>query len=151
LGDSGFSDHSGAARAVGCDGAVVSVQVSLVHVAQSKRTGPGAGAADGPVAKAFHGTGDEFAVEAGADENGYVVVTEVPSAGEQAAVPEGVYRWWRSVKAQGCAGVSDVFEAERYTKEANGSACKTGDYGEGEALLQVVSGGHFVQFTYPVR
>jgi hypothetical protein len=47
-------------------------------------------AADGAVAEELQGAGDEFAVEALADEDGGVGAAEVEGAGEDALVPEAV-------------------------------------------------------------
>ena len=147
MSDAGFGYHGGATRAVGGDGAVVAIQIGAMHVSQAERARSRAGATNGYVAKAFNGAGDKFAVEAGADENGDIVVAEVPGAGEQATVPEGVDSRWGSVEAQWCAGVADVFEAEGHAQKTDCSAREARNYCEGEALREGVGGGHLIQFT----
>ena len=76
------------------------------------------------------------------------MVAEVPGAEEQGAVPEGVDGGGWGVEAVESARVADVFEAEGHAEEADDRAREAGDDGEGEALVQGVGGGHFVQFTY---
>lgn len=112
LGDAGFRHQGGPSGAVGGDGTVVPGEIGALEVAQAGSAVAGAGAADGEKAHVFGGTGDQFAVEALADEEGEAVIAEGPYAGEQAAMPEGVDgRGW-DVEADGGAGFADVFVAE---------------------------------------
>ncbi len=85
--------------------------------------------------------GDEFAVEAGADEDGDVPVAEAPGAGEQRTVPESVDAGLRG-RADERALVEDVFVAERHAEAADEQARDAWGYGEGQALLEGV--GHVV-------
>jgi hypothetical protein len=138
LDDSDLGDHGGAAGAVGGDGAVVAVKVDTVEIAQADGAVAGAGAADSDEAEALDGTGDEFAVEAAADEDGDAVVAEAPGAGEQAAMPEGIDgRRWCVVTGNG-ARFADVSVTECDPKTADGHARDAGDDGKGEPLFQRV-------------
>jgi hypothetical protein len=142
LGDAGLGDHGGAAGAVGGDGAVVAGEVGAVEVAQAGHGVAGAGAADGDEAETLDGAGDEFAIEAAADEDGDATFAETPGAGEQAAMPEGVDSGRGGVVAGRGAGVADVAVAEGDAEAADGRAREAGDEGEGQALLQGVGVGH---------
>ena len=137
LGDTGLGDHGGAAGAVGGDGAVVAVEVGALQVAEAGGSVARAGAADGDEAEALDGAGDEFAVEAAADEDGDVAVAEAPCAGEQTS--DARRRRWLAVGrvvAGNGAGVDDVFVAEGDAEAADDHARQTRDDGEGEALLE---------------
>ena len=81
LDDAGLGDLRGAARAVGSDSTVVSGEVGALQVAQAGSAVTRAGAADGDEAETFDGAGDQFAVEAAADEDGDAVVAEAPRGG----------------------------------------------------------------------
>jgi hypothetical protein len=142
LGDAGLGDHGGAAWTVGGDGAVVAGEVGAAEVAQAGGAFAGAGATDGDEAEALDGAGDEFAIEATADEDGDATIAEAPDAGEQAAVPEGVDGGRRGVEGRGGAGVADIAVAEGDAETADGRARKAGDDGEGQALFQGVGVCH---------
>ena len=90
LDDAGLGDLCRAAGAVGGNGAVVPGEVGALQVAQSGSAVARAGAANGDEAEPLDRAGDEFAVEAAADEDGDAVVAEAPRRGEQAAMPEGI-------------------------------------------------------------
>ncbi len=137
-----FGDHSGASGAVGGDGAVVAGEVSALQVAQASGSIARAGASDGDEAEPFDRAGDEFAVEAAADENGHSMIAEAPRRGQQTAMPEGIDRRRRRVVAGKSAGIGDVFVAERDAKAADDGARQAGNNGEGEALLQGVRRRH---------
>jgi len=142
LSDTGFGDHGGTARAVGSDGAVVASEVGAMKAAQASGAIARAGAADGDEAKALDRAGDEFAIEASADEDGDASIAKAPGTGEQAAVPEGVDDGRGGDVAGYGAGVADVSVAEGDAETADGHARQAGDDGEGEALLQGVGVGH---------
>ena len=85
LGDARLGHHCGAAGTVGGNGAVVAGEIGAVDVPQARGYRPGAGASDGDETEAFDGAGDEFAVEAAADEDGDAEVAEAPGAGKQSS------------------------------------------------------------------
>jgi len=149
LDSSGLGDHGRATRAIGGDGTVVAGEVSALHVAKARRAVAGAGAADGNEAKPFDSTGDEFAVKAAADEDGQLVVTEVPCARQQAPVPEGIDAGWRNVISGSRSRLADVAIAESDTEAADGHTCKARDDCERDALPQAVGGGHVL--SLPLR
>lgn len=142
LGDAGLGDHCRAARAVGGDAAVVAAQVGALEVAQADGAVAGAGAADGDEAETLDSAGDEFSVEALADEDGDAVVAEAPGASEQAAVPEGVNGWRSGVVAGDGTGVTDIAIAEGHAEAADGHVRETGNDREDETLLQGVGVSH---------
>jgi hypothetical protein len=148
LGRTGLGDHGGAAGAVGGDGAVVAGEVGTLHVAQTGSAVAGAGAADGDEAEAFDGAGDEFAVEAAADEDGEAVVAEAPGAGNQTAVPEGVDGGGRDLVAVCGSRLADVVVAKGDAEATDNHARQTGDDGEGYALLKGVGGDHFLSLPF---
>jgi hypothetical protein len=150
LDDAGFGDLRGTSGAVRGDGAVVSGDVSALQVAQTGGSVARAGAADGDEAETLDSAGDQFAVEAAADENGHAVVAEPPCGGEQAAVPEGIDGWRRAVVAGKGTGIANVFVAEGDAETADDGARQAGDDGEGDALLQGVRRGHEDEFTFPL-
>lgn len=142
LGHTGLGHHVGAARSVGCDGAVVAIHIRALEVAQANCAVAGAGASNGDEAETLDGTGDEFSIEAAADEDGDAVVAEAPGTGEEASVPKGIDgRRWSVIPRSG-AGFTDIPVAEGHAQTANGHARDTWDEGEGEALLQRISGVH---------
>jgi hypothetical protein len=113
-----------------------------MEAAQAGGAVAGAGAADGDEAEALDGAGDEFAIEAAADENGDAEVAEAPDAGKQTTMPEGVDTREGRFVAGGNSGVADIAITEGDAEAADGHARDTGDNGEGDALLQSVGGGH---------
>ena len=119
-----------------------------MEVAEAGHGFAGAGAANGDEAQALDGAGDEFAVEAAADEDGDAEVAEAPDAGEEAAVPEGEDDGRRDVVAGDDAGVADVAVAEGDAETADGEAREAGEDGEGEPLLQRVGVRH--ELSLPV-
>src|ERR1700679_4324359 len=117
-------------------------EVGTLHVAQAGSTVARAGAADRDEAELLDGAGDEFAVEAAADEDSKTILPEAPRAGQQAAVPEGVdTRGWYVV-AGSRAGFADVAIAQCDAQTADHQAHQTRDEGEDDALLQGIGGGH---------
>lgn len=147
LDDAGFGDHGRASGAVGGDGAVVAGKVGTLQVAQAGSAITGTGAADSDEAEALDGAGDQFAVEAAADEDGHAMVAKAPRRGQQAAVPKGIDRGWRHVIAGKSAGVGDVFVAKGNPKAADNGARDARNDGEDDALLQGESLGHEDEFT----
>jgi len=141
LDDAGFGDHVRAARAVCGDGAVVAREVGALEVAQAGSTIAGAGTTDGDEAKALDRTGDEFAVEAAANEDGEAVSAEVPGSGKQAAVPESVDGRRRELVAGPGTGLADVAVAESNAETADHQAREARDDRERDALLQGVGFG----------
>jgi len=150
LDDSGFSHLSRAARAVGGDGAVVASQVGTLQVAQASGAVARTRAADGDEAEPLDGAGDQFSVEAAADEDGDAMVAESPCRGEQAAMPEGVDSGWRRIVAGKSIGIADVLVAQRDAKAADDGARKARNDSEGDALLQRVRRIHEDEFTFPI-
>ena len=142
LGDSRLGYQGGTSGAVGGDGTVVSGEVGALEVAEAGSAVAGAGAANSDETKPLDGAGDEFAVEAAADEDGEAVVAESPCAGEQTAVPEGIDGGWRDVVAGSGTGLADVAVAEGNAETADDHARHAWDDGEGDALLQAVGLGH---------
>ena len=112
LGDSRLGDHGRASGAVRGDRAVVTGEVGALHVAEAGGSVAGAGAADGEKAHVLCGAGDQFAVEALADEKGQAVIAEGPYAGEQATMPERVDGGGWDIEADGGAGFADMLVAE---------------------------------------
>jgi hypothetical protein len=149
LGDAGLGDHGRTSRAVGGDGTVVAGKVGALEVAEPGGAVSGAGAADGEKAHVLCGAGDQFAVEALADEEGNSLFAEGPYAGEQAAVPEGVDGGRRHVEADGGTGFADVFVAESGTETQRDDARNPRNDGENDALFQGVGGGHIL--SLPLR
>jgi len=88
------------------------------------------------------GSGDEFAVEAAADEEGEAVVAEGPHSGEEAGVPEGVDGGRGDFEAGGGAGLADVFVAEGGAETEANRAGKARDDGQDDPLFQGVVVGH---------
>jgi len=149
LGCAGLGDHGRAAGAVGGNGAVVASQVGALHVAQARSSVAGARAADGDEAEAFDGAGDEFAVEAAADEDVEAVFAKAPGAGEQAAMPEGVDGGGWDVVTGSRSGFAYVAVTEGDAETADGHAREAGDDGEDYPLLQAVRMGHWM--SLPLR
>ena len=149
LGDSGLGYHGRAPGTVGGDGAVVSGEVSALEVAQAGGAVAGAGTSDGEKAHVLRGAGDQFSVEALADEEGQTVVAEGPYAGKQAAVPEGVDGGGRDVEADGGAGFADVFVAKSGTETQGDYARNPRNDCENDALFEGVGGGHTL--SLPLR
>ena len=142
VGDAGLGHHGRASGAVGGDGTVVAGMVGALEVAEPGGAVSGAGAADGEKAHVLCGAGDQFAVEALADEEGNSLFAEGPYAGEQAAVPEGVDGGRRDVEADGGAGFADVFVAESGAETQRDDARNPRNDGENDALFEGVGGGH---------
>ncbi len=109
---SGFGDHGGAARAVGGDGADAARGVGALEVAEAGGSGAGGGAADGEEAETLDRAGDEFAVEAAADEDGDLFVAEAVGAGEEGAVPEDVDGWAGELVSGDCASIGYILKAK---------------------------------------
>ena len=80
----------GAARAVGGEDGGMAGFDCLLEAEQAFASAARAGAAHGSVAEEIEGAGDEFAVEALADDDGCAGATEVKGAGQNALVPEAV-------------------------------------------------------------
>ena len=133
-GGAGFGDVDGAARAVGGDGAAVAFGVGLLHVAQADSTAARAGAANGKEAKQLQGARDQFAVEAGADENRDLQIAETVRAGDHAAVPEGEDGGAGDEVAGRDAGVGAVFVAQRQAEQTDEQRSDRRHDGDGEAL-----------------
>lgn len=152
LGYTGFGDLGGASGAVGGDGTVVSGGVSALQIAQTGGAVARAGATDSDEAESLDGTGDQFAVEAPADQNRDATIAESPRRCEQAAVPEGIDGGRRGVVAGQGAGVADVFVAQRDAEAADDGARKARNDSEGDALFQRVRRVHEDEFTFtPLR
>lgn len=141
LGRAGFGDHGGAARAVGGDGTDSALGVGVLEVTEAGRAGAGGRAADGEEAETIDGAGDEFAIEAPADEDGYVAVAEAVGAGEQGAVPEDVDGGARDLVAGDCAWIGYVLIAEGGAEEADEGGGEGRDESEGESLTASVERG----------
>ena len=115
LGNAGFCHQGGTSGAVGGDGTVVPGEVGALEIAQAGSAVAGAGAANEKEAHVFRGAGDQFPVEALADEKGEAVIAEGPYAGEQAAMPKSVDGGGWDVETDGGAGFADVLVAESGT------------------------------------
>ncbi len=147
LGNAGLGDLGGATRAVGGNSAVVAGEVGALKVAEAAGAVAGAGASNGNEAQALYGAGNEFAVEASADENSDAIVAETPGTSEETTMPEGVDCRRRRVVTRKGSGIANVSVAEGYAEAANGHARQAGDNGEGDALLQSEGLGHEDEFT----
>jgi hypothetical protein len=140
--DAGLCHRRRASGAVCGDGTVVAGEVGALEVAQAGSAVAGAGTSDGEKAHVVCGAGDQFAVEALADEEGHAAIAKEPDAGEEAAVPEGVDGGSGDVKTDGGSGLADVVVAESGTETEGDYTRNPRDDCENEALLQGPGGGH---------
>jgi hypothetical protein len=124
----------GPARAVGGDGAAVAFGVGELHVAQADRSAARAGAANRAEAQQLQGARDQFAVEAGADENGDPKIAKAVRAGDHAAVPEGEDAGAGDEMAGRDAGVGAIFIAQGEAKQPDQQRGQRRNNGDGEPL-----------------
>ena len=136
LGDTGLGLLRGASRTVGGDGDVVAIKVCALQVAQADGSVARAGTTNGNEAEAFYCTGDEFAVEAAADEDVEIALTESPCAGEQTAMPDGVDERWGGVVLRDHARLADVFVAQCDSEQTDDHVGQRRDDRQDEALLE---------------
>ena len=142
LRDARFRHHCGATGTVGSNGTVVTGEIGTLEAAKPDATVTRAGASNDDKPETLHGAGDEFAVEAAADEAGDAEVAEAPGTGKQRTMPEGKDCRRRHAVAGSTAGLRYIFVREGGAKTADSHACDAGDDSEGNALLQGVGGCH---------
>jgi len=140
--DSGFCHHGRATRTVGGNGAVAAGKIGAVETAQARAAITRAGAPDSGETEALNGAGDEFTVEAVADEDADAEIAEAPDAGQQGSVPEGKDGRRRAVVARSGSGLRYVLVPKGDAQTADDHARDARDDGEGQTLLQGIGRGH---------
>jgi hypothetical protein len=90
-----------------------------------------AGAANGAEAEPFHRPRNQFAIEAGANENGDVQLAKAVGAGQQRAVPEREHRGAGYLVARSDARFGQIDVAQGEPEQANQQSCEGGDQNQG--------------------
>ena len=126
----------GPARPIGCENGRSSFVENAAQAEDSLLAPAGTGASNGVVAEKLECAGDQFAVEALADEDGRSSAAEVKGARKDALVPEAVdlSAGGKAVKGRGYAFFRNYLETPSAADGHKQSPDKTGDDCQGEAL-----------------
>ena len=112
----------------------MAIGVGLLQAEQASRSAARAGAANHVEAEQLQGARDQFAVEAGADQDGDAQMAEAVRAGDHAAVPEGEDGGAGDEVAGRDAGVGAVLVAQGEAEQADEQRGDRRNDGDGEAL-----------------
>ena len=136
LSNARFGHHRRPPRPVRSNGAVVPIEISSLHIAQTRSPVARARATHKTKPHLFSSPSDQLAIEALADQQRETVVAKRPHTGQQTSMPEGIDSRRRDVEANNGAGFANMLEAKGGTEAFGDDARNPRNDCQDDALLQ---------------